>query len=761
MRLSALYVVILALGSAAFGEGTQSWLQTYYEDFSRGTAKGIAVRSDGALELAPAFKPIYTSPSTFIWSIASDRDAVYIGTGSPARVYRVTPEGKATIIFEPKELQVQALALRDGAIYAATSPDGRVYKIQRGKQDKKSEDKQPDKNAADKAAAPASVQIDTSYTGDVFFDPRTKYIWAIGFDRKDDLYVATGDKGEIYRVGKNGEGSVFFKSDEAHIRSLAFDANGVVIAGSEGSGLVYRVSQTGEGFVLYSAPKREITALIADKAGNIYAAGIGEKRSSPVATPSSTFTAQSQIQTTPASGVQPTPTPTPPPFNPMASSGGAEIYVISPDGSPRRLWNGKEDIVYALAFDAAGRLIAGTGNKGRVVAIEKDGEYADLVKASASQVTGFAPAANGALYAATSNLGKVFLLSAKAEEEGTFESEVFDAKIFSRWGRAEVRGRGNFELQARSGNVDNPDRNWSPWKKIDTSKAIPVEAPASRFVQWRALMRPANPHPPKLDSVRLFYRSKNVAPSIDDITILTAARVGSGPAQRTGSESVTRTLPSSAGTSASSSPSSPSSVRERSNLTARWTVRDENDDDLSYTIYYRGEGEGRWKLLKEKLSEKTFTFDSGMLPDGGYSVLVVASDAPSNTPDEALTDSRESDRFEVDTTAPRIDALVGRIEDGRIRVSFSATDTFSIIRRAEYSVDAGEWQFLEPVGQISDAATESYDFALPVPAMPSGKLPALGANGAEQLPVSGEHVVVVRIFDRFENVAVAKVVVKP
>ena len=32
------------------------------------------------------------------------------------------------------------------------------------------------------------------------------------------------------------------------------------------------------------------------------------------------------------------------------------------------------------------------------------------------------------------------------------------------------------------------------------------------------------------------------------------------------------------------------------------------------------------------------------------------------------------------------------------------------IRRAEFSVDAGDWQYLEPVGQLSDAKTENYDF---------------------------------------------------
>jgi hypothetical protein len=106
----------------------------------------------------------------------------------------------------------------------------------------------------------------------------TKYIWDLALDKSGNLYVATGDHGEIFRVTPKGEHSVFFKSDETHIRVLAFDAQDDLIAGSDGSGLIYRISPAGDGFVLYSAPKKEITALALDRSGNIYAAAVGEKK---------------------------------------------------------------------------------------------------------------------------------------------------------------------------------------------------------------------------------------------------------------------------------------------------------------------------------------------------------------------------------------------------------------------------------------------------------------------------------------------------
>src|SRR5215831_5057610 len=340
--------IVFALVSLAVAEGTRQWKETGYDEFERGTARGIAIRSTGQIELAPTFKVIYTSPSTFIWSIAADKDGVvYATTGAPARVYRVTPDGKSTVIFEPKELQVQAIALgQDGAVYAATSPDGKVYKITR--------------KSGGTAAAP-------EFASETFFDPKTKYIWDLAFDAQGRLYIATGDNGEIYRVERNGQGAVFFKSDEAHMRVLAFDPKGNLIAGSDGSGLVYRISPAGEGFVLYSAQKKEITALAVDAAGNIYAAGTGEKRPTP---PVNT--------TAPPATLPPAPN-VPPPSAPFAGSvnlAGSDVYIIAADGSPRKLWSSREDVVYALDFDSAGRLIAGTGNRGRIYAIEKNGDFA-------------------------------------------------------------------------------------------------------------------------------------------------------------------------------------------------------------------------------------------------------------------------------------------------------------------------------------------------------------------------------------------------
>jgi WD40 repeat protein len=757
-RIFISLLMIFGLIAAAFGDGTRTWEQSKFDDLTKGTATGVAIRSAGGLELAPAFKLLYATPSTYIWAAAAD-DAgnVYAATGAPARVYRITPDGKSTIIFEPQELQVQALEVgANGVIYAATAPDGKVYRIEHkpGAAAKGSEKAATEKiptektgeksgnNGSDKDAAKPA--LDPEWSSSVYFAPETKYIWDLALDKSGNLYVATGDHGEIFKVTSKGEHSLFFKSDETHIRVLAIDAQGNVIAGTDGSGLVYRISSAGEGFVLYSAPKKEITALAIDHDGNIYAAGVGEKKAGagaagsilnlPAAAPTPAVTAPG-LTITPAPSAAPT---TAFPFPGGGASGGSDVYRIAADGSPLRLWSSHEDIVYALAFDSHGQLLAGTGNRGHVFAISAEDEFSDLLKAPASQITAFAKAPGGGLYAASSNLGKIFVLGPGPESEGTYESDVFDARIFSRWGRAEFRGVGNVELLARSGNVDNPDRNWSPWKKVDLSSGAEMGVPSARYAQWKAVLR-AGSSKPAVDSVTLNYLPKNVAPEIDDVSVQIGTRYQ--PIAKAATSSLSIDLGGSAGTHFDSPAPS---THDRDAIGVKWSAHDDNDDQLVYSVYYRGDGDTRWLLLKDNLTDKAYSFDASLLPDGGYTVKVVASDAPSHSPGEALTVDKVSRRFEVDTTPPRIENLAASLEGGQIHVRFRAEDGFSTIRRAEFSVDAGEWKYVEPVGQISDAKTEDYDFKVPVEA------------GKDAL----EHVVVVRVYDKYENMGAAKTVLR-
>jgi WD40 repeat protein len=732
---------LFAFASLCCAEGTHAWQQSSFDELMKGTANGVAIRNTGGLELSPAFKQLVTTPSSYIWAIGSGPSGdLFAAAGSPARVYHVTPDGKATPIFEPQELQVQTLVVdKNGVIYAATNPDGKVYRIEkRGPTEAKSD---PSKATS-------------SWSSSIYFEPHTKYIWDLAIDNSGNLYVATGDNGQIFKVTAKTTSSLFFTSDEAHIRVLAIDLQGNVIAGSDGSGLIYRIASNGDAFVLYSAPKKEITALTIDQLGNIYAAGVGEKRGGA---------SGSSLPTTPIIMVTPGPSPAGPqgpgatssapasqaiPLNrtpgaTAAATGGSEIYRIATDGSPTRVWTSRDSLVYALAFDSQGQLLAGTGNQGHIFAIAGEDRYTEMLDASATQVTCFAKAANGGLYASTSNLGKIFLLGGAAASEGSYESDVFDAQIFSRWGRMEYRGAGHIDLFARSGNVDNPDRHWSSWIKLDLLKDAAISVPPARFLQWKAVLH-GEAAAPRLESVTVNYLPKNVAPDFDDVSIQAGTRYQ--PMSRPIGVDITLSSPGN-GPPQPKFDLPPPSIHDADSIGVKWAVHDDNDDQMTYSLYYRGEGEDRWLLLKDNLNDKYYSFDSSLLPDGGYTIKVVATDQPSHPPGEALTSERESPRFEIDTTAPQITGLVATPDAGKIHISFHAADSFSPIKRAEYSIDAADWQFMDPVGQLSDSKSESYDFRAPLPATEEGKN-------------QQEHVVVVRVYDRYDNMVAAKTVIR-
>jgi hypothetical protein len=533
--------------------------------------------------------------------------------------------------------------------------------------------------------------------------------------------------------------------------------DGTLLAGSDGSGVVYKFDTKTAGakpFAAYAAAKREITSLAIDASGNVYAAGVGTRPAQGANSPG-----LPPLPVTGAVGVTIT-------FSQPGSANaantntlipeGSEIYRIATDGSPQKLVSLKDDVVYALAFHR-GSLLAATGNRGRVYRIDTSaaGQFADVTHLEAAQGTAFAaaPSAVGGLFVATSNNGKVYRIEDTPAANATYTSEVFDAHTFSQWGRVEVmpEASASFDLFVRSGNVESPLMGWSDWAPVSKQGAITV--PGGRFVQWKAVLRSGD----SLDSVGLNYLEKNIAPVVDEIVVQPDARVQANSSQPQ-TQTVQVSFPAPAGPQSIGFTPDPNAQpltaqRDKSAVTVRWAAHDDNGDDMMFAVWYRGVGEKNWRLLKDKISDKYLSFDAALLPDGVYEARVVASDAPDHTDPETLTGERVSNQFVIDTTPPVPGTLAATLVPGtpsKIHATFDAKDATSPIAHAEYSVDAGPWQFLEPVGRVSDSLSERYDFTVPLPTAASGT-PVADAH---------EHVIAVRVYDRYENVASAKALVR-
>jgi WD40 repeat protein len=750
--------LVTAVATPSLADHTRRWRQSTYEEFLKGTAKGVAVRSDGHLELAPKFTLVADADASYLWSLRTDAAGnLYAGGGSPAKVFRFDASGKPKTVFESTDQLAQCLAFdAKGTLYVGTSPDGKVYKV------------------------------DAKGEKTVFFEPKTKYIWDLVFGSDGTLYVATGDKGQIYAVSPDGKGELYYASDEAHIKVLAFDAKGNLLAGTEPNGRVLRISRateksgqkTGqggaEGFVIYETAKREVTSLAVAADGSVYVAAIGDKSHGGGGAPTTVITTPQG--TTTITNLAPQNTAIAAPFVAFPQAISSNIYRISHEGVPEEIWASRDEVVYALGLNSDGRLLAGTGNNGSLLVIDGRGVYAQLAKAGSAQITGISRAADGKVFLCTANPGKVFSLGPEYEPEGTFESQSFDAKLYSQWGRiewwsapavttlpkgAKESNEPRLEFYVRSGNTEDPGKEWSQWHGPYASSEAPIEAPAARFLQWKAVIHDGRPGD-GIDWVSVAYQPKNVAPVIDGVAIQDPGVRALAPMGITTGQSgnVVLKQPPSQSSSAggvvittTTSPkfeAQPQGTQQRGYQSVLWSAHDDNEDELKYSVYFRGENQRDWLLLKGDLDQKFYSWETTSMPDGAYYLKIVASDAPSNPPAEALTTERESERFEVDNTAPTIEklgAVAATTGNGTLPptqsavVKFSASHPTSSIEKAQYSVDGGDWILLAPASGISDYKTETFSFTV---------------NGL----APGEHTIAVRAYDRFENVGSAKTTIE-
>ncbi len=293
-------------------------------------------------------------------------------------------------------------------------------------------------------------------------------------------------------------------------------------------------------------------------------------------------------------------------------------------------------------------------------------------------------------------------------------------------------------------------------------REIRFDCPPARFVQWKAILHGGGAGPaPELDWVSIAYLPKNASlrrslrspckfpgcafrgfrsrRKVEDLK-LPRSFVCSQPANSASSMSSAFnavSVASSAQPGSGRFDAPPQGFSQKGYESVLWTSDDANDDQLEYSVYFRGENESTWRLLKDKLDVRFYSWDTTTMADGAYYLKIVASDAPSNPAGEVLTTDLESDRFVVANTPPSIAQLTADSGTGggtAVRVRFQATSPASFIARAQYSLDAGEWTLVTPTGGLSDALRENYDFQL-------------------QKISAGEHTITVRVYDQFENVS--------
>jgi len=712
-RWTRLAATLIGCAAAAVAVGAASatfWQTATEADFLRGEVENLAIDPFGRLTLGPSAAPVYEASAPFLWAAATAPDGtLYVGSGNEGQVFKIDANGRGQVFFDSDELEVHALAAAPGGgVYVATSPNGKIYKV----------------DATGKATT--------------FYDPPDAYIWSLAVDRTGTVFAGTGDKGTIYKITPDGRGAVFYQTKATHAMTLAFDRDGRLLAGTGSPGRVFRLDANGKPFVLFDSSYSEIHQIRVDPAGNIYATALtgraggggGEAapaRPEPQPGPAPVATVSTEITAVAVADISVSASPTPASGGRSSGPTAGAVFRIVPDGSTDVLWETRDDTPYDIAFEPGGSVLVATGGKGKLFRLSGDPARATLIaRADAQQVTTLTTDRTGQVLFTTSNPGKVFRLSATRADRGTFTSEVRDAQTVATWGVIKWQGlvpQGTrVEVSTRSGNTKTPDEAWSDWSSpYATPEGSAITSPRARYLQWRAvLVGGGRADAPLLTSLTAAFLPRNARPRVTSITVHTPGTVyqrpfPTGEPEIAGFDGETpeRRAAAQLQGSAGSGPNLGRRAYEKGLLTFIWRAEDDNRDDLVYDLQYRREGETTWHTLKQGLTDAIFVWDTTSVPNGRYTVRVVASDAPSNSAASALTGDMESAAFDIDNTPPVITVTAVRREGGRTTLAFEVRDDNSAVLKVEYSLDGDRWQAVYPKDGIADSRVEQYELTVP------------------------------------------------
>ena len=697
-----------------WGVTPKKWELRKLSDFLPGEFKGVSISAEGFLKLAPKEENLPGPDEEFYLSLLVGRDgSLFLGTGHGGKLYRISPTGKVELYYQVPEMDIFCL-VQDGQgnIYLGSSPNGRIYKITgRNK-------------------------------GEEFFNPPEKYIWDLALTKDGLLLAAVGERGGVYAISPRGEGKQIFEAQENHILCLELTPEGNVYAGSGGGGAVYRITPQGKVSLIYESPYEEIRSLVVDRQGNIFAAASGnliKSRNRGIAptlpvtagqsieitvTPSSTTSTKSQKTTSILKKRQP-----------------SALYKITPSGLAEKLWASSEELIYSLYLDQAkNEIIFGTGGKGRLYAVDLRKKMTLLFQKDSEQIYLLVPARNK-VYLLANNPSRLSVLQPELRTSGEYLSQVFDARILSSWGKlrweAKVPEGASLQFQTRSGNSFEVNSTWSDWSPpYRRGPAEQILSPKARFIQFRAILQSQSGRvSPEVGLISLVYLQANVAPLISSIELWPPNIVFEKPPEAEtplwGLEKKDSTSKDKQSLGRSKSVLIAKKITKKGYRTITWEATDENGDSLVYSIFIKGEKDSKWRLLKRDWPEKIFVLETATIPDGVYSLKVVASDRPDNPIGQEKETEKEIYPLLIDNSLPVIKNFQATVEGKMLSLSFDVSDAFSEIREVKILLRPAEWRPVFPVDGLCDSQQESFKFRLRIPADSDGLLTikAIDAHG--------------------------------
>jgi hypothetical protein len=663
----AMFMGVSAIGTAA----SEIWRINGLGDVLRGDARGVSISSEGVISPGPALKTLLDSGERLAWSaVADSKGDTYVGTGGSGKLYALESGKNPRVLATLPEANVTALAIgANDELFAATSPDGNVYRIHRN-------------GAVSK-----------------YFSPGEKYIWALVAMPDGKLAVATGDGGRIYKVAGEGvsrEKALVFDSPETNITTLALGSGGILYAGTDPNGLVLGINPDGKAFAILDSPLREIRDISID-GESIFILAVAESVSTAT-TDGEEKKSPTSVQVVKASAPE-----APTRSRNDTSAAKSIVYRASATGAQEIVWNSATISAFSILASRNGNVLIGTADKGRIFSIDRESKQSLLVQTDELQISKMIRA--GASIVAVSGAGaKAIGIGPGEERNPVYVSSILDAKNVARWGRLSWSGKGSPVIELRSGNVEQPDDTWSEWRQAsqETGKAT---LPNARFLQWRVSLGTGA----TIGEMSAAFDQLNIAPEVISLQVL-PTNVGLAPniqipndpnIEASGMDPALFGLPSGV--------MPPRKLYQRGAVSLQWTAEDRNGDRMLFDLMVRRIDESEYKTIRRDMSDNFVTVDGLTLADGIYVFKVVARDVPSNQEGGDLLGSLTSEPVAIDNAAPMVTQYGGFDSSGADAMArFEAIDRGGRINRAEYSINGGDWRTVIADDGVNDDSVERF-----------------------------------------------------
>ena len=371
-----------------------------------------------------------------------------------------------------------------------------------------------------------------------------------------------------------------------------------------------------------------------------------------------------------------------------------------------------------------GRLWVGTGLEGKVFSL-RGGKPVLEKDVDERQVVVLLDDDPGPAFA-TTNAAALYRISGRTERRGVYTSPTLDAQQFATFGSLRWQGKlppdSQVRFSFRSGMSSDPDRTWSDWSPWQSGIEVSLaQLSAGRYFQWRAELEADGGESPSLSEVLISYKQANLPPRIESFTVMEPGQV-LVPANFNPAQQVYEPVhPDRQGIFTVLEAEPPNENRRLKTLwkkgyrTLQWKSEDPNEDELFFDLeFHRVDGNGDWLPMVGDLRDSHHSFDATALPDGRYRFRLIVRDRVRSEESEVQRSEEISEPVLVDNSVPE---LIG-FERQTTGLEVEVSDQWSPLRRAEFSLDAGEWLPVRPVDGLLDGQHERLLVDLP----DSGKL---------------------------------------